>query len=103
MIKYISILAILLICGCLESTTTIDGKPVNIIKDKNGNPYVIQYIDSNTGKTLYSKNVNSDPTIVDKIVYNNQIPYVYIVASIVIIIIIYLALRIWKLGKDEGE
>lgn len=101
--KYIAVLSLILICGCLENTTTIDGKPVNVIKDKNGNPYVIQYIDENTGKLLYSKSVNTDPNVLDKIVYSTQIPYMYIGASTIILIIIYLALRIWKLGKDEGE
>jgi hypothetical protein len=100
--KYITILSLILICGCLGDTASVDGHPVNIIKDKNGNPIVIQYIDETTGKTLYSKNVNSDPSIEKKIIYTSQIPYTYIVFAI-LIIIIYLVLRIWKLGKDEGD
>jgi hypothetical protein len=101
--KYILVLSLILICGCLESTTTVDGKPVKVINDRNGKPYVVQFIDQNSGKVLYSKNINTDPSLENKIVYNSQIPYMYIGVSILVIIVIYIVLKIWKLGKDEGE
>jgi hypothetical protein len=101
--KYIIIASLLLICGCIGDTTTINGNPVKIINDKNGHPVVIQYFDANTGKMLYSKNVNSDPSIIKQITYTSSIPYMYVLIPIALIIVIYLIIRVWKLGKDEGE